>query len=180
VRRFLRAALALLTLPLLAGVVLLWHRSPDRADALFLFAPGGRLQGVASHRGQLLFCFSSADFGPDRAFTATTQTSSATEFDEVRKAVADNLGPQWARAGLQFGVSKADAFGVTGAKYALAVLPHWLVLLLVLPLPVPWLRHAREMRRRRTRRLCLTCGYDLRATADRCPECGAAVPGAAA
>ena len=56
-------------------------------------------------------------------------------------------------------------------------LPHWLLAVITAILPVR--ACARIVRHRRSqwhlqRGLCPGCGYDLRATPDRCPECGRA------
>jgi hypothetical protein len=53
-------------------------------------------------------------------------------------------------------------------------IPYWSLALLCLPLPAA--RGVGWWRRRRTRKQghCPACGYDLRATPDRCPECGTA------
>ena len=53
--------------------------------------------------------------------------------------------------------------------------PYWLVVLASLAYPGAWLAARRHNRRRRRARagLCASCGYDLRATPGRCPECGA-------
>ena len=60
--------------------------------------------------------------------------------------------------------------------------PHWSVFLLTALFPVVWAASAvsRRVRNRGSgARLCSACGYDLRATPNRCPECGTAAGGVA-
>jgi predicted amidophosphoribosyltransferase len=47
--------------------------------------------------------------------------------------------------------------------------PHWLAVAVMSVLPVLAIG---ARRRRRDPSICATCGYDLRATPQRCPECG--------
>jgi hypothetical protein len=59
-------------------------------------------------------------------------------------------------------------------QHALA-LPFWFVWLLTAVLPLRWfstVRRRRRLERRRNANQCVACGYDLRASGDRCPECG--------
>jgi hypothetical protein len=55
------------------------------------------------------------------------------------------------------------------------VIPHWMLLVLLLVAPVGWLIGRVKRRRRVQEGCCRQCGYDLRATPDRCPECGTSV-----
>jgi hypothetical protein len=55
---------------------------------------------------------------------------------------------------------------------AVIVFPDWLLTSIFALLPAIWLAQRYRKLDRRSKGLCQSCGYDLRASPDRCPECG--------
>jgi len=69
---------------------------------------------------------------------------------------------------------------LAGDRYREVEVPFWFAITLTALLPAAFAyRHARrrQLLRRRERGRCIACGYDLRASPDVCPECGAARSG---
>jgi hypothetical protein len=59
----------------------------------------------------------------------------------------------------------------SGADAWRIISPAWLLCVVFAIVPTHWLVMRHRAKRGREA-CCVTCGYDLRATPDRCPECG--------
>ena len=83
------------------------------------------------------------------------------------------------RSNGRFTYNRASAdFALPGFRFVdgEANVAHWLASLLTFPLPVLALFRWVYRSKRYAAGQCVACGYDLRASTDRCPECGAPVP----
>jgi hypothetical protein len=117
----------------------------------------------------------------------TLDAAQSAAWDAWRAKIA--VGIQWRRWALPAGAPRSSGFtfaheqrdvptawssGVTLTEDTWRIgLPNWLIALLTAVLPVR--SSILYLRRRRDGKIgrCKKCGYDLRATPDRCPECGA-------
>jgi hypothetical protein len=170
-RRLLNLLTAL-SLLLCVAVVVLWARSYWATETLRR-ADARRWQSVSVAHGRAMYLHAwPADtsrpppFGPERLRR------------QVDPPAADVTATQWlitqftGGAGFEIGSDWGSSTSL-GYRGAAVVVPLWLPLLLSAAL------FANLLQRRRARRAagaCRVCGYDLRATPDRCPECGASVP----
>ena len=80
----------------------------------------------------------------------------------------------WEFAGMQF----EEKQGLLGNGMLYIHLPFWFVFSLFATYPaVAFIRGPLRRYRRRKRGRCVKCGYDLRGTPERCPECGVVLEG---
>jgi hypothetical protein len=89
-------------------------------------------------------------------FGDSNRRRAVSAFPPLRWRTPRELVPQWV------------SDGVNGVLQ----IPYWMPVAVFAALPVS--RYWRKARRQRRQELglCVSCGYDLRATAGRCPECG--------
>ena len=153
--RVLLTIVAMISAALAIAFIALWIRSysPNSASMQtrdsISFTHDDPLYWIISHPGSLAFCRQKGrnwDAHPLRGFK-------------------------------RFGIDFGGSYGDDGSMLWNLVLPYWMITSLAVVLPMirveVW-RRDRRMRHRTARGLCPRCGYDLRATPQRCPECGAA------
>jgi hypothetical protein len=117
---------------------------------------------IRSHYGQMWVYVQATDAGESLGWSA--------ESWPLTRAPNPSVRPQgWGESGFAYAVG-GSAGGNVARQFAV---PYWAFALLCAMLPGAWLILNRRRRRLARAGLCLVCGYDLRATPERCPECGA-------
>jgi hypothetical protein len=172
--RISRGALTILSLLLALAFAGLWVRSYWRADVFGWRAP------VRSDAE--FFGFNAVSAGGGTAvwlgYYAPRDSGDWPPDGWDWNALA-SLPPSYADGGKtnRFGMTH-ESFTDPAGRWRRIVFPTWLAALAFAPLPGIVLTRAIRRRRRVREGHCRKCGYDLRATPDRCPECGHVPAGA--
>lgn len=159
----LYSTVAAISLLLCVTAVALWARSMSRWDRL-AFAGQSVVCEVMSEVGFLDVSFARR---PQEYPTGWLLQSYPLSADERRKFSI--LRPTF---GLEF--YRLHSVPFSGVKIS-----YWALVLLTALLPIRAGLAKLRRRRRAASGLCSACGYDLRASPDRCPECGAVPVGSA-
>jgi hypothetical protein len=182
-RRSLRERLSIVLIALALLFLLLWMATLFRGFATNLYTEvlvpkdsyTSHQRAIAASRGRFWFAYVRAEVIEQSAPHAK-QThfwySLLPRDDEVSRY----NGPGWmAWLGIDWKWTDNSSVGAQG-HYVYHELffcvPYWLLIALTGGIGWGIGRRPRLVRRRIKRGLCVACGYDVRATPDRCPECG--------
>ena len=159
------------------AVCVVWVRSYFVTDAFVRIQPRGLDHRIESGGGALAWMefdwrnidrmfYEAPEFGVWQ-YVAEEPTSS---FSSLLDTDAGTRARWFSFAG--FAVAAGDPINMEPSR-AVSV-PHWFISLVLAVGPLLEMR--RRLRRRNPAGHCRRCGYDLRETPDRCPECGTVPP----
>lgn len=164
------AVVACVSVGLAVGCAWLWARSGGEGHVAAWFGGHGRVGGVLSSHGQVLVVFTNVDLDPRRAWTVEVARVDDGEARRLAGMFADRA--TYTKGRWRFAWMRGTFTEVAGSWFVAVGVPHAVPVVALALLAVPWvMRRGRRWRRRRGG-LCLACGYDLRFSGERCPECG--------
>ncbi len=157
---------------LFLATAILWVHSYYASDMWNRRAPSGQLhflneQTVRTHRGQLWY-----GWQHNGGFATLMVDAHWPNFEGFHSSslgmkgleITGMTGPQVA------GFAYLQGIALNKGVFSRAiVMPMWALLLMTMVLPAAWF-YLRPQAHENG--VCQNCGYDLRATPDRCPECG--------
>jgi hypothetical protein len=179
-----------LSLVLCVGTVSLWARGAyEFVNGTYIRSPRQDASvevsfTASSYSGTLLFELTRQDFGP-------VYLRGLTPLEMQQFHAWYPVGMRWYAAGRdQTILLNVPNTGFQAMHYADTSRPGrrydnwvlgvraWMAMALLLLMPAVWVKRFCKSRRARRHGLCPACGYDLRATPERCPECGRVPTGA--
>jgi len=184
-KRRLFNLLAVMSLLLWVAMVALWVRSHWCCEIWSLgngdpisMAHAFKYISVVNGRGELAIGFIGTRFGlPPAVNPWRCEHKLETRSPSMREMLLA-FKDSWVQLGFGYGHEITTiSFNASSWSYGMGALliPHWFLAVGFAITPLFWFHRRRERRFRIRFSLCRRCGYDLRATPDRCPECGTAV-----
>jgi hypothetical protein len=168
--------LAVLSVFMCVATVVQWQRSYQTEDDLVYL---GRSICTALHtmNGSLAFVYTNAIWSERHIEYSTMNPRPGFNYAAPRREHT-----VWSWLGFYFAYSSGPSSGNPNplppgmsypriAHFCEVLVPLWLVVVMLLVLPA-WRFVVQPVRSRKRPGCCAVCGYDLRATPDRCPECG--------
>ena len=169
--RILWNALLAITLLLGAATIWLWVRSYGHIDRFdYVSAPALYTANTACGHFDIELDNNAGNAIPEQGLTWTPWSGPQGARDQ--RMVILTIGTRFERRthflGFTWGPPRGSQYVITGS--------FWSLLLAASLLPAWWLANHAYRRRLTRRRIasgsCIACGYDLRASRERCPECG--------
>ena len=173
--RILLDAATAASLVLCAAMLLLWARSVLRMDEVIRETPTSSVIAVSNKHFMGLVVSWGGMIKNPRSFRWRSSAAQPVRGATGARDSASERGYFFVVGLLTPGTPNRRVAGGTGFTL---VLNYPVTALAAAILPIGHVARARRLRKRRIPGLCATCGYDLRATPDRCPECGTATAAA--
>lgn len=163
--------IAALSRPLCIGTAGVWGYCVCSGKALRIWEPSEELYTWSNH----------VAFGPDGLWMqyVVRLQGVIVPGDAIPRPVLRQWGGFSVGTSYSASIPEPDGSVYLGHHFYRVGVPYWAILLTGLILPALWFRswrHARVQRWRIAHGCCTACGYDLRASKERCPECATPLP----